>query len=94
MSRCYEVSLDITTKNRKRVEKVLKDWFPDSCPNWNKGVVSIWGASFTQTAGRGDSEYNDYLKNELKKAGVKCSVNIRWTYMEELPYEEYDFKVR
>ena len=98
MSRCYDLSITATVKDRKtanRLDKVVMNFTggkKGSVYDHTKGRLKVfWGGSFSQCGGHDDEDYNKELLCSIRKAKIKCKLNIQWTYMEDLPYEEYDF---
>lgn len=86
MSRFYK--LDVRTENttKEELEKVLIDTFA-----WT--LLYIDNTEFegegTLSSGMSEEEAHEEISKAIKKINPKAKVKTRWTYMEDLPYEEY-----
>lgn len=99
MSRMYELDAEITKTeiNGAEFKKILTIFEQE----WTKGINGIImhdknGSDIAVFDGEGvlcggESEFGAHsrIKNAIKKEISNCSIKTRWTYLEELPYEEY-----
>ncbi|MEA3350563.1 MAG: hypothetical protein U9Q82_08085 [Chloroflexota bacterium] len=94
MSRSYEMQVEITgldpsrkgtVKEATESEWPFEGWFRDTNTLIASGTDNLW-------AGESEKEFATRLTCAIWKANGKfCSVKVRATYLEELPYEEYGF---
>jgi len=49
----------------------------------------MFGAEGTLCGGESEDEAHDRIRDAVKKVVPDCSVTTQWTYLEDLPYEEY-----
>jgi hypothetical protein len=103
MSRVYEMTVKISEYNSKKQKKIvaacMSEW-PFRRGDFFEEAASVSAAGLMLTAtaegnlGCGDTEgeFAGKLAKKIWKAnGSFCAVNIRATYLEELPCEEYEF---
>lgn len=96
MSRFYSMSLEVKKKNLTKEEfQKLKEIFNDEWSDEeDDGYLNDGGATFYgenclcggETEEEAHSSIRDIIKREIKK----CSVSTRWTYLDDLPYTEYE----
>ena len=99
MSRYYEMDLCVHRANPDRVDAVKKaaaeewpfeDWYslgyPDTPTSFgSSGRDNLYG-------GESEKEFAERLVRAIWEAnGGYCEVEVRATYLEELPYETYSF---
>ena len=100
MSRMYELDMEVTkTKiNEMEFKKILtifgQEWggrnTNGTIIQYGKGYdTAIIDAEGTLCGGESDKEAHRRIRDAIKKEISDCSVKTRWTYLEELPYEEY-----
>ena len=95
MSRYYSMSVTITGASPDRIEKIklaaedewpFDDWYEDG----NGGLTA--SAEDTLGGGEGEDEFAQRLAKAIWQAnGAACDIEVRATYLEELPYEAYFF---
>lgn len=92
MSRYYELGVDFIGIDLKDVVKVVVDEFgweeEDSGEDYLVCKGSLYG-------GQSDEEAHEEISKALKKIKPYCRIKTRWTYLENIPYEEYgdDLKI-
>ncbi len=99
MSRFYEIAVTINNVNPRKVVEVkhaamsaweFDDWYFFDVPDKPKKLTSS-GQSYL-TGGESEEEFAEYLAKNIWEANDGfCEVEIRATYLENLPYETYDF---
>lgn len=52
-------------------------------------VKAMFGEEGTLCGTESEDEAHDRIRDAVKEAVPDCSVTTRWTYLEDLPYEEY-----
>ncbi len=86
MSRYYELLVEFVGIDLKDVQKVVIDEFSwEEEDSWEKGLVckgSLYG-------GMSDEEAHEEIYKAIKKIKPFCRIKTRWTYLEDLPFEEY-----
>ena len=98
MSQCYNIELTVTNFNAKKTDKIKeaanKEWpFGDDL-GVNEDEGRIFGSADGSLCG---GETEDQFSNRLAKAifkangGKPCKVSVQATYLENLPFETYEF---
>jgi len=86
MSRYYELCVEFVGIDLKDVCKVVVEDFwweeEDSGNDYLTCRGSLYG-------GQSDEEAHEEIYKALKKIKPFCRIKTRWTYLEELPCEEY-----
>jgi len=86
MSRYYGLGVDFVGIDLKDVKKVVLNEFnweeEDSGENYLFCRGSLYG-------GQSDEEAHEEIYEAIKKIKPYCRIKTRWTYLENLPYEEY-----
>ena len=86
MSRAYNLCVDFVGISLDEVKKVVIDkfdWEEEDCgEDYLTCIGSLYG-------GTSDEEAHEEISKELKKIKPYCRIKTRWTYLENLPYEEY-----
>ena len=54
-----------------------------------EGAVAKFSAEGTLTGGKTEEEAHDRMVKAVKAKIPNCRVITRWTYLEELPFDEY-----
>jgi len=86
MSRYYELSVEFVGIDLEDVKKVVLnecDWEEEDC---GEDYLTCRGSLY---GGQSDEEAHEEISKELKKIKPYCRIKTRWTYLENLPYEEY-----
>lgn len=93
MSRFYSMELivekeGLSEEEFKKIERIYaKEWVSGA------GFKDEEGAMFSSEGalcgGESEEEAHDRVRDAVKGIVPDCSVTTRWTYLEELPYEEY-----
>ena len=100
MSRFYEMSVTIGEYNPEK-EGIIQNAAQEQWPfneDWQEGHNPDIGEPSTFNYGQGnlcggesEEEFKDRLAKAIWKANKGfCKVSVRATYMEDLPFEEYD----
>ena len=95
MSRFYSMGLIVKKKNLsqedfEKIEKVYADeWESDAGYRDIKEGTAVFGAETTLCGGESEEEAHDRIRDAVKGVVPDCSVTTRWTYLEDLPCEEY-----
>jgi len=99
MSRYYEMDLHFHRANPDRVDAIkqaaaeewpFEDWYALGQP----GTPTSFGSSGRDNlcGGESEDEFAERLARAIWKAnGSYCEVEVRATYLEDLPYETYSF---
>ena len=86
MSRYYELCIDFVGIDLEDVTKVVLneyDWEDeDSGDDYLVCRGSLYG-------GQSEEEAHEEIVKAIKKTKPYCRIRTRWTYLENLPYEEY-----
>ena len=98
MSRFYSMGLIVEKRNLsqedyEKIEKVYADEWASDAGYWNGEEGAAERATFyaegTLCCGESEEEAHNRIRDAVKKVVPDCSVTTRWTYLEDLPYEEY-----
>jgi len=82
MSRFYSMG------DFEKIKKVYsEEWADDTGFRSDEGAM--FGAEGTLCGGESEDEAHDRIRDAVKKVVPDCSVTTQWTYLEDLPYEEY-----
>lgn len=90
MSRCYRLEVETKGIGEENLLDVLTEEF-----GWEEEYTDEYDGKnrFTGTGtlcgGMGESEAHEQISKRLKELNPEAKVITRWTYLEELPYEEY-----
>lgn len=89
MSRYYRLFVIAVGITEEQLNEVCSEQF-----GW-EGETSSWQGQATfdgegyLCGGKSEYEAHDEIYNALKKLNPKAKIKTQWTYMENLPYEEY-----
>ena len=94
MSRFYNLCVEFEGISLQEVMKVVCEeygWEDKSSTDENKekewyGCLVCEGSL---CGGMSEEESHEQIYNSLKKINPECKIRTRYTYMEDLPYEEY-----
>ena len=86
MSRYYELLIEFVGIDLKDVMKVVINEFGWEEENSGEGELVCRGSLY---GGQGDEEAHEEISKAIKKIKPYCKVKTRWTYLENMPYEEY-----
>ncbi|OGW81648.1 MAG: hypothetical protein A3G33_08315 [Omnitrophica bacterium RIFCSPLOWO2_12_FULL_44_17] len=94
MGRLYDMVIEVSgfkTERRQKIHKaVKKEWKIDSCDF--RAQDAFFSGQNNLCGGESEEEFAERVANAVWKAnGVYCGVEVKATYMEELPYETYSF---
>ena len=99
MSRYYRLDLEVKKAEIDdaefgKIKRVFeKEWGEDSYADVIKDdghSIAMFGSDGSLCGGESDMEAHERIKDAVKRAIGKCKVRTRWTYLEDLPYEEYE----
>ena len=99
MSRHYEMTITIGNFKPARKKAIIKacrnDWeFEDENCSDASGTLTCFGQSFLGD-GMSEEEFADHVAGRIWEAnGGFCNVLVRATYLEDLPYEEYERRLQ
>ncbi len=86
MSRYYELNVEFVGIDLIEVKKIVIGKFgweeEDSGDDFLVCSGSLYG-------GQSDEEAHEEIYKEIKKIKPYCRIKTRWTYLEDLPTEEY-----
>lgn len=86
MSRYYELSVEFVGIDLEDVKKVVVDKFGWEEKDYEKDYLTCRGSLY---GGQSEEEAHEEIYKALKKIKPYCRIKTRWTYLEDLPYEEY-----
>jgi hypothetical protein len=97
MSRFYSMGLVVKKKNLsqedyQKIGKVYADeWTNDvvDAGYRNGGAGAVFSAEGTLCGGESEEEAHGRIRDAVNEVVSDCSVTTRWTYLEDLPCEEY-----
>ena len=52
--------------------------------------IAVFSSERSLCGGESEEEAHERIRDAVKKDIGKCNVRTRWTYLEDLPYEEYE----
>ena len=86
MSRYYELNVAFVGISLDEVKKVVIGKF-----GWEEEYSSDCDLTCRGSLGGGlsDEEAHEEIYKAIKKIKPYCRIKTRWTYLEDLPYEEY-----
>lgn len=93
MSQLYAMEMivrkeDLSQEEFDKIGKVYaEEWTSDTGYHDKEGAV--FGAEGTLCGGETPDEAHNRIRDAVKEVVPGCSVTTRWTYLEDLPYEEY-----
>jgi hypothetical protein len=100
MSRSYQLDLEVSKKEIsegefQKMERIFEnEWgkdigfLTDDSPN-SLNKIATFSAEGQLCGGESEDEAHKRIRDAIKKEIGKCKIKTRWTYLEELPYEEY-----
>ena len=89
MSRCYRLFVVATEISEKQLQEICSEEF-----GWD-GETFSWKDEVTfdgeghLCGGQSELEAHEEIYNAIKKINSKAKIKTQWTYLDELPYEEY-----
>lgn len=94
MSRFYEMAIDVfgiaQGKNKKIHHAVEKEWTIEHF-DFRKGSATFVGQG-NLSGGESEDEFAERVAHSIWKAnGAYCKVQVKATYLEELPFEIHSF---
>jgi len=90
MSRYYKVVVECKGVSESDLKWLMSGelgWSLDICGSY-EGRVYFEGEGYLG-GGETEEEAHERITKELKKINSDVKVRTRWTYLEELPYDEY-----
>jgi hypothetical protein len=97
MSRLYQMDLTVRGYRPEQVEAIIAaangewSWGEDGALSESGGELNGWGDG-SLYGGEGEDEFAQRLARAVFIAnGGPCEVEVRATYLEELPHEDYTF---
>jgi hypothetical protein len=92
MSRYYEMRIEVEGYDPQRLEVIKEamkqEWDFDEADEW-AGTITAYGKD-SLCGGESEEEFSHRIAAAIWTAnGGKCEVEVRATYLEELPYSEY-----
>jgi len=95
MSRAYAMEMEITIpdgisllQEATLYEVYKREWEEDAGFRLDDKTI-VFCANYSLYAGEGEEEAHRRIVAAVKTEIPDCSVTTRWTYLENLPYEEY-----
>jgi len=70
-------------------EEWAEDAFKGDLSQNNEDGAIVFSAEATLCGGESEEEAHNRIRDAVKEVMPGCSVITRWTYLEELPYDEY-----
>jgi len=92
MSRCYKLDVRFKGISLEEVKKIVCEkfgWAEGSSYEETKKDAGYLECDGSLYGGMSEKEAHDQIYSELKKIKRDCKVKTIFTYLEELPYEEY-----
>jgi hypothetical protein len=99
MSRFYEMDLEvkkakIDDEEFRKIKRIFEEewgYDPNADVIQNNGgsAMAVFGCDGTLCGGVSEEEAHEHIRDAIKREIGECTVKTRWTYLEELPYEEY-----
>lgn len=104
MSRLYSMEMivskndgeKLSVKDQSEIQEVFKEQWNDDPTEWTdnchfqrEAVQIFFSAESSLCGGESEEEAHDRIVRAVKAVVPTCSVTTRWTYLEDLPYEEY-----
>ena len=86
MSRYYELSVEFVGIDLEDVMKVVIGEFGWEEEYGGSDRLVCRGSLY---GGQSDEEAHEEIYKTIKKIKPYCRIKTRWTYLEDLPYEEY-----
>lgn len=94
MSRFYNLCVEFKKITLNEVKKVVCEdygWTETDSADWNsqESYVGCLVCEGSLYGGMSEDEAHKEIYNSLKKINPICKIQTKFTYMEDLPYEEY-----
>ena len=98
MSQFYAMEMVVREENlsQEEFEKIKKvygeEWVEDAFGGGESrdgDDKAIFSAEATLCGGESEEEAHNRIRDAVKEVMPSCSVTTRWTYLEDLPYEEF-----
>ena len=99
MSRYYRLDLEVKKTEIEdaefgKIKRVFEqEWGKDSYAEVIQDdghSIAVFSGEWSLCGGESEDEAHERIRDAVKKAIGKCKVKTRWTYLEELPYMEYE----
>lgn len=94
MARFYDMVIEISgikKERKKRIQKAVEEkWTIDSCDFRRRNA--FFSGQGNLSGGESEDEFAERMARTVWKAnGGYCEVNIKATYLEEIPFQTYSF---
>ena len=100
MSQLYAMDMVVRKKeelSQEEFKKIgvvyTKEWAEDTLKGDRfqdeEGEAILYSAEATLCGGESNEEAHNRIRDAVKEVVPGCSVTTRWTYLEDLPYEEF-----
>ena len=99
MSRYYRMDMEVKKTEIDdaefgKIKRVFeKEWGEDSYADVIKNnghSIAMFGSEGSLCGGESEEETHERIRDAVKKEIAECTVRTRWTYLEDLPYTEYE----
>ena len=88
MSRYYRLELKATNIKPKELRTILQDEIISETEEYEYQNIIVFEAQTYLCAGESELEAHNRLSKAIKTKFSQAKVKTRWTYLEDLPYEE------
>lgn len=84
----YQYEVFVKHAKHKKVREILEN-MGEEAQDYSYKKSIIFGGDTTLTGGESEQEAHSRISEAIKKVFPKAKVRTKWTFMEDLPYQEY-----